>query len=1083
MNFLVWVVSYVNSDRLISTKTLPITLKRLTDWAGKQVVHDAKLIVQQGLVLKAEYEPPYIKGSILHNNREFRTKMRILPDGNVENECPCYANRERGIICSHVIAIGLTLVRRATDPERNAKYKEEARRAARLASIDEQAYIKRVPQGTAGSYPATLRLELDACWMDGVANEAIPIHCYAVYRGQSCSLDKLPPDISLGLNKQDESLLFVLEDIAEGPAKGAISLGMRDFMNLLGLMNDRFFYDPDGNEIMIHDNKLTTLLKLDISHDNGHIELSAHTELPFLPPGDEPFYIVSGKTGWAYGADHFWPLDNLLPEPYHEIYRNPIIVTRKDVLRFMQGEIHLLEKFAKIESDISIDLFSIEPATPTFRLEVNGSPASLSCILHACYNDVEMVANKPDAKEHFAIPDPDDIMRYTARNKLAEQKALKILAETGFIGETGDSTNSIVGSRQVLNFLGGGVPALRRRGWQIEMHGRIEPQFESMSFATPIVKVEDDNDGRWFDVGFDFEDSTGASISNADIQLALRKGDAFVERNGNKILIDSDAVESMLDVFGDCDSSDGSAPGHFRLSNIYAPFVKSSLDALDGIDIDETSSWRNRAGQSNRKMKMQKVPLDTDLAKLLRPYQTEGLNWLRFMEQNGFCGLLADEMGLGKTLQTLAWLQLERIDPEARNKPTLIVCPTSLVYNWSSEAARFAPELKVMPISGSKRHKQLSEISNADIVVTSYALLRRDIAHYEEHKFAAAILDEAQHIKNRTTSNAKAAKQIIAHNKLVLTGTPVENGVSDIWSIMDFLMPGYLGRHENFRSTYELPIARGGPDAELAQHKLRRKLHPFLLRRLKKDVAKDLPPKIKSIQHCELTPDQQLVYKELLESSKRKIKDMVATKGFNRCRMEILTTLLKLRQICCHLDLLKLPDLKAERPSGKMELFFELVDEAIDGGHRILVFSQFVTMLHILRDRLKKRGVNFCYLDGSTKKRMEEVRRFNTDKDVPIFLISLKAGGTGLNLTGADMVIHYDPWWNPAVEDQATDRAYRIGQKRTVYSVKLITKGTVEEKVLAMQKKKQSIINATIESDEAMVSSMTWNDVQELLEI
>ncbi len=257
-------------------------------------------------------------------------------------------------------------------------------------------------------------------------------------------------------------------------------------------------------------------------------------------------------------------------------------------------------------------------------------------------------------------------------------------------------------------------------------------------------------------------------------------------------------------------------------------------------------------------------------------------------------------------------------------------------------------------------------------------------------------------------------------------------------------------------------IGDDASDAELAQLKLRRKLHPFLLRRLKRDVAKELPPKIQSVQSCELSADQRAVYKELLDRSKRRIADLVASQGFNRCRMEILTTLLKLRQVCCHLDLLKLPDLKAEHPSAKMDLFFELVDEAIDGGHRILVFSQFVTMLHILRDRLKSRGIDFCYLDGSTKDRMKEVHRFNTERSVPIFLISLKAGGTGLNLTGADMVIHYDPWWNPAVEDQATDRAYRIGQKRTVYSVKLIAKGTVEEKVVEMQKKK-AIAKAVLE--------------------
>ena len=346
-----------------------------------------------------------------------------------------------------------------------------------------------------------------------------------------------------------------------------------------------------------------------------------------------------------------------------------------------------------------------------------------------------------------------------------------------------------------------------------------------------------------------------------------------------------------------------------------------------------------------------------------------------------------------------------------------------------------------------------------------------------------AILDEAQHIKNRSTQNARAAKKIKAFNRLVLTGTPVENSVSDLWSIMDFLMPGYLGAHDMFRRNYELPIERGGPEAQDAQRKLKRKLHPFLLRRLKKTVAKELPGKIEKIAHCQLTADQKAVYTTILQSARREISNLVKAKGFNKVRMQVLTTLLKLRQACCHLDLLKMPDLKPANPSGKLDLFMELVDEAVDGGHRILVFSQFVSMLSILRKELEAKGYKYCYLDGSTKNRMEVVHEFNSNREIPIFLISLKAGGTGLNLTGADMVIHFDPWWNPAVEQQATDRAYRIGQKRTVYSLKLITMGTVEEKVLALQEKKRAVINATIESDEDIMGSLSWEDMQELLDL
>ncbi|MDD4736225.1 MAG: DEAD/DEAH box helicase, partial [Kiritimatiellae bacterium] len=287
----------------------------------------------------------------------------------------------------------------------------------------------------------------------------------------------------------------------------------------------------------------------------------------------------------------------------------------------------------------------------------------------------------------------------------------------------------------------------------------------------------------------------------------------------------------------------------------------------------------------------------------------------------------------------------------------------------------------------------------------------------------------------------------------------------------------------SFRDNYELPISKEGPEAEQAQTKLRRKLHPFLLRRMKKDVAKDLPPKIQRIISCSLTKDQQVVYNQMLLSSRRKINDLVQQKGFNHARMEILKVLLRLRQICCHLDLLKLDHLASTHPSAKMDLFFELIDEALDGGHRVLVFSQFTSMLAILRRELDERNRPYCYLDGATKNRLAMVKEFNTNHAIPVFLISLKAGGTGLNLTGADMVIHYDPWWNPAVEDQATDRAYRIGQKRTVYNVKMITRGTVEEKVLAMQERKKHIINATLSQEDQVIQKLTWEDVQDLLSV
>ncbi len=1062
---------------------IPFTRKTLVDWAGAQAVRDAENLVKRDGVLDAVYDPPVVKGAILWNNRALRTSLRILPDGNVENRCPCYTNRERGMVCAHVIALALTLVQRAADPLRERKHFEEQRRASRVGAIDESRYLRRAKPGEPNALNAAVRVILARDWENGCRRDAVPVLCALECRGQRMPLDQVPAATPVALGKFDENLLFVLEDISEGPARGRLDLTPFDFANILRLHEGRSIEREAGPPVTISKTPLVTFLKIGLDPDTGALTLSAHTELPFPNEnGNPPLVLAAGRQVWICAANHFWPLENPLPIPYHAVYEAPVRIPRDSVVHFLLRELPHLEKIARLETELAPDMFAIEPGVPKFRLAVKGSPASLAATLYARYEDIELVAAKPDVRDGFALPDQDDLMRYTARNTALEKKALARLADTGFAGETGDALAPIVGRRNVLNFLGSRLPALRRRGWQVDLAGRVGPFMESLDFATPVVHVAESSGQAWFDVGFDFEDGRGQSLSPADIQLALRKGEAFMERSGRFILIDSDAVESMNDVFADCAAGEADQPGHFRLPDMYAPFVKSSLDALDGVDVEDTPSWRTRAMQYNRQAKIEPVALDPRMDATLRPYQKEGVDWLCFLDRHGFSGILADEMGLGKTVQTLAWLQFRRAQsPPAERKPVLIVCPTSLVDNWAEEAAVFVPDMTPLVLTGSDRQTKRAHLPEADIAITSYAILRRDLDAYVEQSFSAIVLDEAQHIKNRSTQNAVAAKSLRADRKLVLTGTPVENSVSDLWSIMDFLMPGFLGRHDSFRQKYELPISRADPDGDIAQTKLRRKLHPFLLRRLKKHVAKDLPGKILKIASCSLTADQRLVYEEILKTSRRKIGDLVAARGFPRARMEILATLLRLRQVCCHLNLLKLPGLKPRYPSAKLDLFFELLDEAMDGNHRVLVFSQFVSMLKILQAELESRAIRHCYLDGATRNRLDEVKTFNTDKTIPVFLISLKAGGVGLNLTGADTVVHFDPWWNPAVEDQATDRAHRIGQKKTVYCLKLITRNTVEEKVLALQKRKQAVIDATLASDTAVMRSLSWNDIQEIL--
>lgn len=1061
---------------------LPFTQKKLIDWAGIQVFRDAEVVAHKGAVLKAEYEEPFITGSVVWNNRPVDTALEILPDGNVENHCPCWINKERGIICPHVIAMALVLIKRSTDPLREQKYQAELKKASRISKFKDNDYIQRVTRGSPGSVPASVHIEVKGDLTEQVEHGHIWIECSIATDDSTIPFSNVRTDIPYAFSKKEESLLYVLEDIAEGPPPDLLDVSPSDFINIVDLLQGGEVL-VNGVPSVINPTELSTILMVDLDRENGELLLILQTATPIASARELPLYILSHDKGWIYQAGNFWPLTNILPIPYHPIYRETVPVSRENVVQFLQSELPQLRERITVQTEIPLDLFTFDLATPRMELRVKGSPASLSASLIAIYGRHEFPCCKPDSGENFGLPDSDDLLRYETRNIHAEKHALMLLAPCGFRGEIGDALTPIIDNRLVTNFLAGSLPKLRRHGWQVKIEGKADQYMESMDFATPVVRVNSESSAGWFEVGFGFEDAAGHSISQAEIQQALQRGEFFIKKNNSTVLIDADAVESMYDVFSDCSASDGAEAGFFRLSDVYAPFVKSSLDALDGVDVEDPAHWRNRAAGFNRTATMKPIDLPPELASTLREYQRDGVSWLSFLEQSGFCGILADEMGLGKTIQTLAWLGLERAREDVRGAPALVVCPTSLVENWIEEAARFTPNLSAIAMTGQDRHENWSTLGDKDLVVTSYALMRRDLEKYLETNFSVAILDEAQHIKNRSTQNAQAAKKINAYNKLVLTGTPVENSVSDLWSIMDFLMPGYLGSHELFRQKYELPIQKGGPEAQDAQLKLKRKLHPFLLRRLKKTVAKELPAKIEKIAHCQLTPDQKAVYTTILESAKRKITDLVSAKGFNKVRMEVLTTLLKLRQTCCHLDLLNLPDLKAAQPSGKLDLFMELVDEAIDGGHRILVFSQFVSMLTILRKELTTKGYNYCYLDGSTKNRMEVVHEFNSNRDIPLFLISLKAGGTGLNLTGADMVIHFDPWWNPAVEQQATDRAYRIGQKRTVYSMKLITTGTVEEKVLALQNKKREIINATVENDEEVMGSLSWEDMQELLDL
>ena len=475
---------------------------------------------------------------------------------------------------------------------------------------------------------------------------------------------------------------------------------------------------------------------------------------------------------------------------------------------------------------------------------------------------------------------------------------------------------------------------------------------------------------------------------------------------------------------------------------------------------------------------IESVPPPENFNAELRPYQQEGLNWLQFLRGFEFNGILADDMGLGKTVQALAHLLMEKQTGRMR-QPSLVIAPTSLMGNWRRETERFAPELNVLVLHGADRHDHFDQIGSNDVILTTYPLLRRDKERLLKHHFHYIILDESQFIKNPKSQTTRVVYELKASHRLCLTGTPMENHLGELWSMFHFLMPGFLNNLQQFNRLFRNPIERHGDAAR--QQQLSQRLKPFLLRRTKEQVAAELPEKTEIVRSIILQGKQRDLYETLRLAMDAKVREEIRKKGLARSHIMILDALLKLRQVCCDPRLLSLPQAKNVAQSAKLELLLEMVPEMVEEGRRILIFSQFTSMLSLIEAGLEKSKIDFTKLTGQTRKRDEAIARFQ-EGDVPVFLISIKAGGVGLNLTAADTVIHYDPWWNPAVENQATDRAHRIGQDKAVFVYKLISEETVEEKIIALQQKKQALADGIYSGKGKSKAGMfTADELTELL--
>ena len=522
--------------------------------------------------------------------------------------------------------------------------------------------------------------------------------------------------------------------------------------------------------------------------------------------------------------------------------------------------------------------------------------------------------------------------------------------------------------------------------------------------------------------------------------------------------------------------------GTIRLPVNRTLYLDQLLKTVSNVPIEKNKEYKKVVTEFKKENVEDEVSIPKSVEKILRYYQKTGYKWLKMLDNYKFGGILADDMGLGKTIQMLSIIA-GYVEENTDRRASIVICPSSLTLNWQNESQKFTNDLKTLVIRGNaeERKEQINQVDKYDIVITSYDLLKRDIEEYKKrnYQFRFSIADEAQYLKNSNTQNAKVVKEIKADTRYALTGTPIENSLAELWSIFDYIMPGYLFQYKKFKTLFETPIVKENDTR--AMKKLRMLIEPFVLRRTKKEVLTELPEKTVTVLNNQMKDEQEKIYLNYLAQVKQEVAEKIKLDGFNKSHMQILSALTRLRQICCHPSLF-IKDYKDG--SSKLEQCIEIIQDATDAGHKILLFSGYTSMFDLIEDELNSRGITYFKLTGATKvdERIKMVDEFNANKDIKIFLISLKAGGTGLNLTGADMVIHYDPWWNASAENQATDRAYRIGQKNNVQVYKLITQNSIEEKIYELQQKKSQLIDNVLDTKTSFISRLSKEEIMKLFE-
>lgn len=1053
---------------------MEFTEKWLGEIGGWQAMKAARGLVDAGLVELQKAEAGLVRGLAGSGRMKFSCGLRIKSRSDVDNLCTCPASR-RGMICEHSIAVALIHISPPTAKAAPAS----PRSAPSSSTVGLRGTPPSASRGTGSSpavpappppskvrqpkrVPGRYSIFLPEGILQGVVRE--PLGAYVKFEAGG---------------EPEESLLaaWLAEQGVTGQS-APISLtakAMADFLPVLAGHPRVIAGRPSGGGTLIGVASDPVRLPLIIEAQGQEIKLSLEGT------GQEPLFKTQPAGWWVCReTGSLFPIPPAQGEVASLIGSLP---ARRPLTWLIAHRETLADVFLVEARGATLEKFHVAPVPCYFELRLDGSFQAADVTLSAEFQghrwNLNTRGDLVQVEKIFPIQDQHSAGTFYVHNKNAELRLLARLQYLGFksaglkMGTVDTEVFRLTGQESIMKFYASDLPRLRHEVKVIE-GDRWRAATRGVGLIKPQVREipadgERSSGGDWLAMEFGYESPDGFRLPRAEVLRLVRSGQRSVQgKNGKRYLLDLQEVEEFEDTLKDVPLQ--ITPDGAKVSSLHAQYFLPEAETAASLP-DEGETLLALGGLGQR----------------LRPYQLLGVRWMTSLALAGRGGLLGDEMGLGKTVQSIA-LVASFLGKQDKRQPALIVCPKSLSGNWRAEFERFAPHLKVTISQGAKREEVLSQINAFDVIITTYQLVVRDIDKLKKQNWGLVLLDEASYIRNPDTDAAKALRTLRASARVALTGTPVENSTRDLWSIYQFLLPGYLGSRENFKERFDQPIqtALGTPAGQAASERLKKLIRPYFLRRTKKEVLRDLPDKIEQVLWCDPSPAQGEVYRRVLEEGRDEIKAARKRSGQGGAKMTMFTVLLRLRQVCCDLRLTGLQadtigKLDREDLSGKWPMLQERLDTILEGGGKVLIFSQFVKYLHLVRDYLGEQKISFAYLDGSSQDRDAQVKTFQTDPQCRVFLISLKAGGYGLNLTSADHVILLDPWWNPAVEAQAIDRAHRIGQQKVVTAYRLAMRGTVEERILALQAKKRGLVEAAIDEQSPLMAGLNESDLEDLI--